>query len=368
MKIGIDAKWYFEGPPSGRIVIRNIIDTLLTQFDEHHFYIFIDKKFKEQPIPFCQKNVTIIYLWGGINLISNAIVFPAVAWKYRLDVAVFQYFVPLLSNFQSIAFIHDVIFESDPHHFSITERLYFSPMRFISHRAKRICTVSENEKKRLIYYGYGNESNIDVVYNGVATQYKPLNNYSNEIIKTVKQQCGLPERYLLYVGRLNDRKNLKNLIASIRYLEDKSIPLLLFGNYDWKSIDLDEIIHNYDLQHRVFLKGFAPQDDLPIIYSLATVFTFVSYEEGFGLPVLEAMASGVPCVVADTPVFRELFAENVLYTDPYNPRDIAKNIDALVGNEMLHSKHRQQGLEHSAKYRWERTARLLIQSIEKAMS
>jgi len=364
MKIGIDAKWYFEGPPSGKVVVRNLVENLVTLFPNHQFYIFLDKRFKSQPISFQQKNVTIVYMWGKVNLIANALWFPIVAWKYKLDVAVLQNFAPLVSNFHSIVFIHDVIFESDPHHFSLTERLYFFPMKFLAKRSQRVCTVSKNEKKRLLQYGYGNESNIDVIYNGVAAQYKPLNSFPDDIIQQVKQKYQLPEKYLLYVGRLNDRKNLKNLIESLTYLNEKTIPLLLFGSYDWKSINLDEIIERHNLQRRVFRKGFADQEDLPIIYSLATVFTFVSYEEGFGLPILEAMASGVPCVVADTPVFRELFSDCVVYTNPHDPNDIATKISLLIADKNMYDDKKENGLILSKKFSWEQSAKKLIEVVE----
>lgn len=364
MKIGIDAKWYFEGPPSGKVVVRNLVESIIEHFPQHEYFIFLDKKFKNQPFPISRNNVKIIYLWGGVNLISNAFLFPLVAWKYHLDVVIFQNFVPVFTNFQSIAYIHDVIFESDPQHFSFLERCYFALMKLLSRRAKRICTVSKNEKLRMIKYGYGDESSIDVIYNGVGKQYRVTGEHSPIRIEQVIRKYNLPEKFLLYIGRLNDRKNLRNLIESLTHVSDKSIQLLLFGKYDWKSINLDEIITRNSLKHRVFRKGFADQEDLPVIYSLATVFTFVSYEEGFGLPILEAMASGVPCVVADIPVFRELFSDCVVYANPHDPNDIAAKISLLIADKNMYHDKRKKGLLLAKKFSWEQSAKTLLDVVE----
>lgn len=366
MNIGIDAKWYFDGPPSGKIVIRNLIEQIVRNYPEHHFTVFLDARFRSTPVTFRSANVSIDYVWGGINLISNALVLPWAARKHRLDCIVYQYFGPVFSSSASIVFIHDVIFETDPHHFTFIERLYFVPMKFLAKRAEAIVTVSENEKKRLIAYRYGTEDNISVVYNGVSKEYHPRSSFSEETISMVKKKYGLPDRFLLYVGRLNDRKNLKNLIAAVSMINDASIPLLLFGSYQWKSIDLHRIISDLNMQERVFLKGFADQEDLPVIYSLATVFTFVSYEEGFGLPVVEALASDIPCVVADVPVFRELFNDSVFYADPHDPASIADQIRILVTDEQQALMLRSNGVKRASEFSWERSTASLMDSILRA--
>lgn len=367
MKIGIDAKWYFEGPPSGKVVTQNIVEQIITLYPQHHFVFFLDSRYSQKNFPFQRNNVTVKYIFGKINLLSNIFVLPFAALFYKIDCLIAFNFVPPFGKFKKIGFIFDVIFDSNPEHFTYIERMYFKPIRLLSKFAARLCTLSQNEKERMLSYNYGSRESIDVVYIGVNNVFRPHETYSHELLQHVKTKYNLPEQFILYVGRLNDRKNLKNLIQSLNAIKNETIPLLFFGSYDWKSINLDEIIARNNLQHRVFRKGFADQEDLPILYSLASVFTFVSYEEGFGLPILESMASGVPCVVADTPVFRELFTDCVLYANPNDPSDIAHQIDLLLNDKDLHANLRKKSIERASYFSWERSAHSLLKSVEKAV-
>jgi glycosyltransferase involved in cell wall biosynthesis len=363
MNIGIDAKWLFHGPPSGKVVTNNIVVILAQRYPQHHFILFLNGDHAHHPLPISCDNITVEYIWGKVNLFSNLFFLPWAARKHRIDTLLSFTFVSPFGNYPKIAFIFDVIFKSHPQHFTTIELLYFWPIKYLCQFAKRICTISQNEKQRMIQYQYGSNENIDLVYIGVNNMYQPREAINADVQKKVREKYQLPEKYLLYVGRLNDRKNLKNLIESVSLLQDKDIHLLLFGNYQWKSINLQSIIEQHCLRERIEIKGFADQEDLPVIYSLATIFTFVSYEEGFGLPILEAMKSGLPSVVAEMPVFRELFLDAVLYADPFSAGAIAQKIDSILNDSLLYKKLRQNGIRRATDFNWEKSAASLMETI-----
>jgi glycosyltransferase involved in cell wall biosynthesis len=343
MRIGFDAKWLFNGNPSGRIVVKNLLEKLLELNTANELYIILNKKDINKTFPFKNDNVKLIYVWGGINLLSNIIVVPIVLLKYKIDVCVFQYFAPVFGKFKKIVYIHDVIFKSHPEFFTLKERIYFFPMKFLAKRSHGIITVSEYEKKKIKQFHFlGSKTKICVVYNGVDGKYKPKKYFDSQVIERLRLKYNLPERFLLYVGRLNGRKNILNLIKSIIYLKNKEIKLVLCGKYDWKMFNLPQKIEELGLNDRVLLLGYICDDELPILYSLASVFCYVSFEEGFGLPPLESLASGVP----------------------NDPENIAEKIDLILSSSDIRKTKIDIGLNRTKGFNWQNSAKVLLQFCE----
>lgn len=368
MRIGIDAKWFFTGNPSGRVVVGNLIKQMVLMDAEHEFYLFLDRRDKEKIFPYTHPRVHLVYVWAGINLLSNMFVIPFASHGFHLDAIVYQYFTPLWSNSKRIAFIHDMIFVSHPQFFTPIERIYLNSMRVLGKFAHRICTVSNNERKRIERYRLCTLDRIDVACNGVDEVYRPLSLLDESRVEAVRSKYALPEEFLLYVGRLNERKNIRNLLRAMPLLRNEGIPLLIAGNYDWKMFDLDEEISRLGIADRIILTGFVENEDLPVLFSLAKVFCFVSFEEGFGLPALEAMASGVPVVVSDCSSLPEICGEAGNYVDPYKPASIAEMIDKLLEDKSLYIEMRDKGLNRSKLFKWEYTAHKLLESVKKAVN
>jgi len=365
MKIGIDAKWYFNGNPSGRIVVKNLLNNLIKLNINNEIYVILNKKDINENFPFKNNKIKLIYVWGSINLISNIFVVPLVLLKYKLDVCVFQYFAPIFGRFKKIVFIHDVIFKSHPEYFTLKEKLYFSPMKYLSKKTDGIITVSGYVQDKVLEYGFnGRNTKLSVVYNGVSNEFKPRYYYNKKIIEHVKNKHDLPDRFLLYVGRLNERKNILNLLIALKYLDDKNIKLVLCGKYDWKMFNLPQKIKELGLNDKVILLGHVADEDLPIIYSLASVFCYISFEEGFGLPPLESLATGVPVVVSKTSSLTEICGDAGIYCNPYDPRDIAAKIDWVLKDENLRIINISMGLKRVRDFNWENSASTLLKFCE----
>lgn len=365
MKIGIDAKWYFEGPPSGKRVVKSLVDQLLKIDDQDEYYIFLNKKHVGQIFPGKEKNnVKLCYVWAGNNLLSNVFILPFFSNRLKLDALLYQNFSSPFDKSKTIAYIHDVLFLSNPEYYTIFERLYFAPLKFLTWLANEIITVSEEEKLRLLRFKFSaNPEKIKVVHHGVDPSFSPRESYPPEVIEGIRRKFNLPPKFLLYVGRLNLRKNVDHLLKAIPLLKDKAIPLVIVGADDWKKSNHSLIISELEVQDRIHFTG-AIYQELGIVYSLATVFCFPSYAESFGLPPLEAMACGIPVVVSNTTSLPEICGDAGYYITPDKPEEIALAIDNLLVNEKLYDDKKVQGLKQAKKFTWENAARKVLDCIE----
>lgn len=219
--------------------------------------------------------------------------------------------------------------------------------RTISH-GNHIIADSVSTKNDLVEKYQIKESQIDVVYPGISTTYSPV---SKEELERVKTKYSLPSRYILSLGTQEPRKNLERLIDATRTL---GLPLVIAGKYGWgKKVG--------NPQH-VTVLGFVAEDDLPALYSSATVFCYPSLYEGFGFPVLEAMACGTPVVTSNISSLPEVTGDAAILVDPMNIESIKSGIEqALTSSEKMIKK----GTQQAKKFSWQNTASQVIKIYEK---
>jgi len=366
MKIGIDAKWYFTGPPSTQIVLQNLLCRLFKFYPEHEWVIFLDKKDRHLDFPFKQENITIIYVWADNNMFSNIFLLPGHIRKRSIDVMVFQTFPAFQRKINSIAFIHDVLFKEYPQFFTQKERLYFLPLSWLAPKANRLIATTEFVADKLIKHQYSrSKSQIDIVPLGVSPEFKPAGKHDGYFLSQVKEKFGLPDSFILFVGRLNIRKNIESLLKAIPLLHNESIALVIVGKKDGRTVNLKNVLSGK--KDRVIIIDHVNNNDLAAIYALAKIFCFPSFAEGFGLPPLEAMASGVPVVVSNTTALPEVCGDAAAYIDPAKPENIAQALNDLLENPVMYMQKRKAGLEHATKYNWDITAEKFMQSIMNAV-
>ena len=219
--------------------------------------------------------------------------------------------------------------------------------RIISH-GNHIIADSVSTKNDLVEKYQIKESQIDVVYPGISTTYSPV---SKEELERVKTKYSLPSRYILSLGTQEPRKNLERLIEATRTF---GLPLVIAGKYGWgKKVG--------NPQH-VTVLGFVAEDDLPALYSSATVFCYPSLYEGFGFPVLEAMACGTPVVTSNISSLPEVTGDAAILVDPMNIESIKSGIEqALTSSEKMIKK----GIQQAKKFSWQNTASQVIKIYEK---
>ncbi len=369
MKIGVDAKWYFDGPPSGKRVVRALTDAMIASDTRNEYVLFLDQKSKSKKLNFTPgPNVTLCYVWAGNNMLSNIFVMPLRARRFKLDAILYQNFASPFGKSKKIAYIHDVLFLSNPEFYTAIERLYFSPLKFLTRRSHSVITVSEEEKKRLLRFGFSMSADkIQVAHHGVDEHFTPLENYPRGLVDQVRTRYQLPAKFLLFVGRLNLRKNVDNLLRAIPLMKEKNIPLVIVGDADWKASQHIQTLKASGLEGRVIFTG-AVYENLGVMYALSTIFCFPSFAESFGLPPLEAMACGIPVVVSNTTSLPEICGEAGTYVDPGKPQMIATAIDNLLTNGQLYEEKKKAGLKQASQFTWHQAASTVLRTIESTVN
>jgi len=356
MRLGIDGRWLFRGNPSGRVVVRNLLQQLVTRHAAHEYFVFLPRRDRGRPFPFPGPRVHVEYMPKACGLLSNCLLFPWRARKLRLDAGIFQYFTPLFSRFRRIVYIHDAIFKTHPHFFRARERWYFLPMKFFARRAHLIITVSRSERLRLQAHGFSCRGGIMFVADGVSPAFRPAAAQAPDRLRQVALRYSLPERFLLYVGRMDVRKNIPGLLRAFAQLRETDVQLVLAGAGNRRKRRLQSMARELRIAGKVSFIGWVEDEDLPLLYAQASAFVYPSFAEGFGLPPLEALASGIPAVVSDIDVLREVCGEAALYIDPRDPAAMAVGLRRVITDQSLRRELRDRGLTQAAKFTWERSS------------
>ncbi|NLF00061.1 MAG: glycosyltransferase family 4 protein [Anaerolineales bacterium] len=261
---------------------------------------------------------------------------------------------PIAAPCPSVVTIHDLSFLRFPQLFRPANRLYLRIMtRLSTQRARRIIAVSRHaaeETTRLL--GIGPER-INVVYHGVDPAFRPI---SRADVEAFRQRAGLPARYALFVGTLEPRKNLARLVEAFARVRDDTLHLVLAGGKGWFYDELYARVETLGLQHAVTFAGYVPQEDLPLWYNAATAFVYPSLYEGFGLPVVEAQACGVPVLTSDVSSLPEAAGGASVLVDPYDVEALAAGLQRLLQDQPLREGLREAGLTHAQRFTWPKAA------------
>jgi glycosyltransferase involved in cell wall biosynthesis len=262
---------------------------------------------------------------------------------------------PLLAFCPTVITIHDLSFFRFPDLFRPANRLYLKLVtRLSARRARRLIAVSSHaaaETTRLL--GVPLER-IDVVYHGVDPAFRPL---PVEQIAEFRQRQGLPERFVLFVGTLEPRKNLTRLVEAFsRIRADENVWLALVGARGWLCDDLFARIDALGIKDRIIFPGYVMNGELPLWYNAASLLAYPSVYEGFGLPVLEAQACGTPVITSEISSLPEAAGDGALMVDPYDVEALATGMGRLLGDTQLREELQARGRAHAARFSWPRTA------------
>ncbi len=235
--------------------------------------------------------------------------------------------------------------------------------------AQKIITVSEFTKREILQLcPKAQEQKITVVHNGYNNEsYRPIND--EEKIAAILKKYSLTKPYFLYVGRLEKKKNTPTLIEALALLRDAhpeiKEKLVLIGNASFGFDEVKYIIEEFDLNNDVLIPGWVDEEDLPYIYNGASAFVFPTKHEGFGIPILESMACGLPTIASDLPVLREVAGEAVSYFDQNDKNDIARAMFRVITDQDLRQELKTKGLEKSRQFSWRKCAQETLRELEK---
>jgi len=252
-----------------------------------------------------------------------------------------------------IVTIHDMSVYAGPEWFSRSFLAkYYAFLPLVANRSYHILTVSEFSKSEIIRYLKVKPSKVSVGYNGVCELFTPSNQSD---VQNVKVKSKLDRKYVLSVGTLEPRKNLKTLIEAWKIsglAESHDLILVggkvnIFSNAGFEDSEFET--------HSIRLMGYVSDLDLASLYSGAAGFVYLSVYEGFGLPILESLSCGCPVLASDIPVFRELFNPWVMFTEHTNVASVSKSLIKLVDNPILPPPRYQL----QEKFNWNQTSKVI---------
>ena len=266
--------------------------------------------------------------------------------------------VPLGGSLPTVVTIHDM---------SLTMYPAFHPWRRVvlnrpfvniaARRADAIITVSDSAKRDIVRLYGVEDSRVHVVHEAAAPSFRVIREPFE--LRRVRERYGLADHFILYVGTIEPRKNLPTLIEAFarrRTAGDLPHQLVCAGPYGWLSRDIEALIERLGVRDAVLFTGYVPFADLPAIYNLAEAFVFPSIYEGFGLPVVEAMACGAPVITGRVSALNEVSGDAAECVDPLDVDTLGEALVALTRSRERREELARRGLERARGFSWDRAA------------
>ena len=368
MKIGINAL-FFQYPATGSGQYMLHLLAALAQGDTQNEYVLLG------PQPVDGKNGSIfpyqVQAVPGIvgsnenlqKVMWEQITGPAAARKAGVDIFHVPYFAPpLLPRTPTVVTIHDVIPMRLPAYQPDTKvKAYMQLVASAAHRATMIITVSQHAKRDMVDALKLPAERIRVIYEAAGDEYRPITD--PQVLAKARAKYGLCNRYVFYLGGLDKRKNVPQLVRAFAHLRaqlrDDKLQLLISGNPDKQKgplfPDPRPVAADIDMHGQIIYR-FVEDEDKPAVYSGASLFVFPSLYEGFGLPPLEAMGCGTPVVCSNRTSLPEVVGDAAITVDPEDTRALVEAMRRVLTDEELQRDLRVRSLQRAAQFSWSKTA------------
>jgi glycosyltransferase involved in cell wall biosynthesis len=257
--------------------------------------------------------------------------------------------------------VHDLIGMVFPQNLPPVSRFYWSRWLPWSMRwADRIIADSEHTRQDIIRLMSIPGEQITVIPLGVGSEFRPIDD--PRLLEPTKAQCGLPDRFVLYLGTLEPRKGIDTLIHAYHKVAPQvEHDLVIAGKRGWYTEPLFELVRELQLERRIHFTGYVPDDLLPALLNLADLFVFPSRYEGFGLPPLEAMACGVPVITSNASSLPEVVGDAGLMVPPDDSHVLSDALYQALGSQPLRDELVRKGLARARQFTWEATAQRTLE-------
>ena len=301
------------------------------------------------------------------RILWEQLVWPLDAQKHRLDLLHSMAFVtPVWQPCPTTLTVYDLSFVHFPERFPVWQQRYLhSQTRRSCRNARRVVTISESGRRDVHHHFGVPLERIDVVQPGVDERFRP---YSSQEVAEFRERQQLPEQFILHVGTLQPRKNIPTLIDALARLDRPHLPLVLVGGKGWQYAQIFERIAALGLHKQVRLTGYVPDEELPLWYNAAAALVFPSVYEGFGLPIVQAMACGTPVIAADTSSIPEAAGDAALLFAPHDVDGLVNHLLTVLDNEEQADTMREKGVVHASQFTWTRAGAMMAQSFVSALS
>jgi len=364
LRIGIDIHSIGSRGGGNETYYHELVTALAEMPRQHHFVLYYTKDEVLARIR-SRDCLTLVPLQPAHRSLRIPLTFPWRARLDQLDVFHAQYIVPPFLRCKTVTTIADISYEHFPDFFPVPLRASLKLLvPWSARRADHIITVSEHSKRDLVRcYGIGEEK-ITVTHEGAGPAFHPMDR--GKAKKRLAQKYRLTSDFILYVGRLQARKNLQRLVSAYAAIRSAGFPhkLVLVGKADSLFEPVLARIQELELERDVLRPGYVSDEDLPHFYRAADVFIYPSFYEGFGLPIIEAMACGTPVITSRGSSLEEVAGDAALLIDPLSEQSIAEALKQVLGDPQLAQRLGQSGLRRSEKFSFKNAARQTIDVYE----
>lgn len=358
MKIAYDAKRFFHNTSGLGNYSRDLIRMLSKYFPENQYLLLNKNKSDRGKEILQQENVRFIesskgnfsrqFKMGKDAQKQNADIFHGLSGELPLKWD--------KTPIKKVVTIHDLIFMRYPQYYSFFDRkIHFWKFKKAAETADKIIAISEQTKRDIIDYLKVPEEKIEVIYQGCHQAFKEQQ--TAEFIQKTKEKFNLPERFILNVGTIEERKNLLNIVKSIDKTE---IPLVVVGRKTKYFSKIEQYIKKNKLEKQIYFLEGVSMDELAVIYKLSDIFVYPSRFEGFGIPIIEALFSKTVVITSNTSCLPEAGGKDSVYIDPENYLDLKAKIEFLWDSESERKRRADKGFEFVQKFNDENIAKAIM--------
>lgn len=373
MRIGIDIRLIGKKRTGDEAVIFNLVRELAQIKTDHTFELFTDvtdsktlSEISEQIGLDGKDNFKVISLETPNRFAWNFWTLPKYLRQNPVDVYHTQYITPFFvsKKIKIVTIVHDISFNFFPKFIKFSDLFFLRTLIPLSiKRANKVVGVSKFTADEIVKFYKTPEEKVDWIHNSISREFVE-SKFTQEELEKVREKYNLPEKYILYIGTLQPRKNISMLVEAYASIKDKldGMKVVIGGNKNSHNFDkrIDEMVEKYQLENDVIFPGFVDEKDKPAIFHLATVFAFPSFYEGFGIPPLEAMSQGVPVICSDIPSLKEIAGNGALYFDTSSLDDFSKKLYDISMDMDLRSELIRAGLGRVSFFSWEKSAQKML--------
>lgn len=366
MRIGIDAHVLGSRAGGNETYMRNLLEALRAHAPNTDLITFVNAAlhgqadvasgFPTRPIPFRSSYMRVPF---GL---------PWAVRQTRVDVLHVQYTAPPWCPCRFVISMHDIVALRFPESMPFADR---HRLRLLSgntlRRAARVFVLTNALRDEIAEYYHVPQERFDLVQPVSDPLYCPITD--TEILKTAQQKYKAPGEYLLYVGLLQPRKNLVRLAQAYARVRERGIriPLVIVGKRAWLYGEMLEAIEALQLGDALIFTDYVDREDLPALYSGATAFAYISLYEGFGIPLIEALACGTPSLASTDPALVEVAGGAALHTDPLDVEAITDALMKVITDSSLQEKLKREGPLQARRFTSEAMARAAVEGYRKAV-
>lgn len=360
MRIGIDVSFVTRDRVGVDQYLYNLLKSLAKTDTVNSYFLYSNKDIPEEFTDIGRNFKTVIFKNRILpRILWVQFILPGLLKRDGIDLLHAPcYVAPAGAPCPMVITFHDMASWLFPQKFRIKHRIVYS--LFVPSFAKKadgIIAVSECTKHDLVRLFRMPEEKITVVYEGASELFKPVDDTA--LLENIRKKYSLPGKYILYVGMLEPRKNVPVLVRAFKQLKDSTgveHKLVIVGKKGWMYDEIFKTVRSLKLEDEVIFTGYITDKELPLIYSASELFVYPSAYEGFGLPLLEAMACGVPVIASNVSSIPEITGDAVVLVNPDNAGELSKAMNKIISDKSLQESIRKKGLERAGMFSWEKAA------------